>query len=73
MPVDLLSFTIPGVPLGCNNGFLCWATNSCLDHDLKCNGKVDCPDGTDESNCCELIHVYCTYVHEVYKCTYMCN
>ena len=34
-----------------DNYFQCPSSRVCLHRYLRCNGKVDCADGTDEVNC----------------------
>lgn len=36
---------------GCIKDFFSFRINQTLDIDLRCDGKTDCEDGTDELNC----------------------
>lgn len=40
------------VPLQKCPGFVCvWGGNRCIPENRKCNGRVDCLGGEDETNC----------------------
>jgi len=55
----LLSITIPSHPLPtpfcfyveCGEELYCSVTGECIPQNRICNGRFDCPDGSDETKC----------------------
>ena len=45
---------------GCHNSFQCSSPNTCISHDLVCDGKSHCMDGSDErhSEFCRCKYTY---------------
>ena len=52
---------------GCHNSFQCSSPNTCISHDLVCDGKSHCMDGSDErhSEFCR-----CKYISFLNNSTY---
>ena len=46
----------PGV---CGQGQISCDNDRCFPEDYRCDGDVDCLDGSDEANCCKS-YAYCT-------------
>ena len=51
-----LNFTLCCPDCG-DDYFQCKSTHVCLHRYLRCNGKVDCADGTDETNCTDACKI----------------
>ncbi|KAL3276516.1 hypothetical protein HHI36_011893 [Cryptolaemus montrouzieri] len=48
------------------DGFECKQSHDCIDQDKYCDGPIDCPDGSDETNACQKLR--CSSY--LFRCSY---
>lgn len=50
-----------------NDQYHCIESKTCIESNEVCNGRKDCLFGEDESECCELILIFCFFFTASYK------